>query len=139
MTPEQLNVAKDLSYRMSRCIQRNAFLDAWEIGAQLEMFIKRCKPPADRGIFDHVIYHDTDGGKKLTHRQENDELFMVKIRDYTLPIPCFKHVPKTVGRAGPWIHYYQARGDGLITATYYESQVVTCDRIEPTCNLVNSK
>ena len=78
-----------------------------------------------------VIYHETDGDVKLTHRREEDELFLVKVRDYTLPIPCYKHIPKTMnGRFGPFIHYYQARGDGKITSTYCESQVVNEVKID---------
>lgn len=71
-----------------------------------------------------VIFHETDGNKELDHRRDEDELFLVKVRDYRLPIPCFKHIPKSAcERRGPFIHYYQARADGQITATYRAYQI----------------
>lgn len=125
MNPQQLNVAKDISYQMSQCIQRNDNLKAWALHKKLEEHFKRCDPPTDKGLFEHVIYWLTDNGEKLTKRDHRDELFIVKVKDYIHPIPCFKHIPKESGKGswGPFIHYYQARGDGVITATYTDTQI----------------
>jgi hypothetical protein len=48
MNPEQLNTAKDISYRMSQCIQRNDYLAAWAIHVELENHFKNCGYPKNK-------------------------------------------------------------------------------------------
>jgi hypothetical protein len=50
MNPEQLNVAKDISYRLSQCIQRNDYFEAWKIHAELERHFKNCGYPDEVDI-----------------------------------------------------------------------------------------
>lgn len=69
-------------------------------------------------------------GKKIDYRRASDLLYLVKIRDYSLPIAAFLSADDVMS---PF--YYLARGDGLIIATYDDSRVVNKWLLElPTVN-----
>lgn len=67
-----------------------------------------------------VSYEKDRTGKIIDHRRTNDKLYLVKIRDYSLPIAAFKAEDNV-----EFVSYYVARGDGLITASYSDSQVTS--------------
>lgn len=74
-------------------------------------------------MFDWVHYYFDANGKEITGRRSGDKLYLIKIRDYTLPIAAY-FAKQSNGRFGPYSFYYVARGDGTIMATYAPEQVV---------------
>ncbi|MGD1524172.1 hypothetical protein [Vibrio owensii] len=66
-----------------------------------------------------VLYKDDKDGNRIESRRKEDELYLIKIRDYQLPIAAFKAVDNV-----KFPFFYVARGDNLIVATYWDSQVV---------------
>lgn len=74
-------------------------------------------------MFDWIHYYFDAAGKEITDRRNGDKLYLIKIRDYALPIAAY-FAKQSDGRFGPYSFYYVARGDGTIMATYATEQVV---------------